>query len=282
MNSNSFDNYTTPDILVVGHITQDITPMGCLPGGAAGYAALTALRMGYNVAVLTSTGPKLQPQDLLSEAQIADVPAHRTTTFENRYQGGNRSQIVHQRASAISFMSTPYSWRAARVLLLAPVVDEVDPEMASRFPDALVGVAPQGWLRDWDEKGMVMTHSVSPQSLNLKGHVAVLSEEEVPRKMIDGWIQAFPILAISKGAKGVDIYIKGRKFSIPAFSVPVTDSTGAGDVFTAALLLRYAETRNPLHAGWFASAAASFSVQGWGMATVPSKAQTLDRLKHLV
>ena len=168
------------------------------------------------------------------------------------------------------------------MVLLAPVVKEVDPEMIARFPDALVAVALQGWLRDWDEKGTVTTHSVSPQSLNLKGHIAVLSEEEVSRKMINSWAQAFPMLAISKGARGVDIYVKGRNREFPAFSVPVTDSTGAGDVFTTALLLRYAETRNPLHAGWFASAAASFSVQGWGMTTVPSKAQILERLMHLV
>ena len=267
---------------MVGHITQDITPIGYTPGGAAGYAALTALRMGYSVAVLTSTGPKLQLKNLLPGAQIANVHAHNTTTFENRYQRGNRSQIIHQRASSISFISTPFSWRDARMVLLAPVAKEVDPDMTAGFPDALMAVAPQGWLRDWDEKGTVTTHSVSPQFLNLKGHIAVLSEEEVPVKMISSWAQVFPILAISKGGRGVDIYVKGRKFSIPAFSVPVIDSTGAGDVFTTALLLRYAETRNPLHAGWFASAAASFSVQGWGMTTVPSKAQIFERLTHLV
>ena len=41
----------------------------------------------------------------------------------------------------------PDDWRGASLTLLAPVLDEVDPMIATLFTDGAVGAAAQGWLR---------------------------------------------------------------------------------------------------------------------------------------
>ena len=46
------------DYLVVGHITQDLTPDGPRLGGTATYSALTARALGLQVGVVTSASEK--------------------------------------------------------------------------------------------------------------------------------------------------------------------------------------------------------------------------------
>ena len=276
-----------PDLLVVGHVTEDVTPRGRLLGGTAAYAALTAFRLGYQVAVVTSTGPELDQRQLLSGVQVVNVPASHTTVFENRYQDHKREQVLHQRASFISFLAIPRPWRRAPMVLLGPVAQELKPQMALQFPRSLVAVVPQGWLRRWDEGGQVTPpgqsgQPMSPHSLDLKADIAVVSQEEVPADQVEEWATAFPLLVVTKGDAGVDLYSQGRRTQIPTFPVPAVDPTGAGDVFAAAFLLHYGETQDPLAAGRFANCAASFCVQDWGVEGVPWEAQIQERLGRLV
>ncbi len=42
------------DYLIIGHITQDITPNGLVLGGTASYAGLTARSFGIRVGIVTS------------------------------------------------------------------------------------------------------------------------------------------------------------------------------------------------------------------------------------
>jgi sugar/nucleoside kinase (ribokinase family) len=56
------------------------------------------------------------------------------------------------------------------------------------------------------------------------------------------------------------------------------DPTGAGDVFATAFLIRLAETGDPGQAARFANVTASFSVEGWGMAAIPTRLQVEDYL----
>jgi sugar/nucleoside kinase (ribokinase family) len=56
------------------------------------------------------------------------------------------------------------------------------------------------------------------------------------------------------------------------------DSTGAGDVFAAAYLVRLSETRDPLTAARFANAMASLSVEGVGVEGVPQRRAVEERM----
>jgi len=50
----------------------------------------------------------------------------------------------------------PDDWREAALALLAPVLDEVDPMIATLFTDGAVGAAAQGWLRHTRSDGLVV------------------------------------------------------------------------------------------------------------------------------
>ena len=41
----------------------------------------------------------------------------------------------------------PDAWKRARIVHLGPLVQEVNSNVVDLFPDALVGVTPQGWMR---------------------------------------------------------------------------------------------------------------------------------------
>ena len=51
------------------------------------------------------------------------------------------------------------------------------------------------------------------------------------------------------------------------------DPTGAGDTFTAAFLIYFQETGDPIKAARFANIAASFSVEGLSYSATPTRAQ---------
>ena len=56
------------------------------------------------------------------------------------------------------------------------------------------------------------------------------------------------------------------------------DANGAGDVFSAAFLIRYYETGDALLAARFAAVVASFHVEHNGTEGIPTRAQTEARL----
>ena len=51
----------------------------------------------------------------------------------------------------------PSEWASAPVVLLGSIARELPPHWATVFPNAVMGIAPQGLMRRWDEQGLV-TH----------------------------------------------------------------------------------------------------------------------------
>lgn len=73
------------------------------------------------------------------------------------------------------------------------------------------------------------------------------------------------LLVITKGRSGSVIVSKGCRIQIPAFSVPVVDTIGAGDAFHGAFLFAYLIMQMNLKAaGLFASATAALSCRAAG------------------
>ena len=70
------------DYMVIGHITQDLTPHGPVLGGTASYSALTAKAFGLKVGIVTSITPDL-PMPELEGIQVAASYTDHNTTFEN-------------------------------------------------------------------------------------------------------------------------------------------------------------------------------------------------------
>ncbi len=75
------------------------------------------------------------------------------------------------------------------------------------------------------------------------------------------------------------MYYDGIHEHIPAFESEEVDATGAGDVFGAAFLLRYYETKDAVESAIFASCAASFVVEKEGVEGIPCREEVEKRME---
>jgi sugar/nucleoside kinase (ribokinase family) len=273
----------SPDFLAIGHVTKDLLPGGDYTiGGTATYAALTAQRLGLSVAVLTSAPPDLDLSSALPHIAWHIVPSEVATTFENIYEGQKRRQFVHGIASPLKAAHLPLAWKQSAIVLLCPLVCELDLDWVGMFPGAIVGVTPQGWMRQWDERGQVMARAwaEAPQILpNVE--VLVYSEEDVAcdEVVIRHYAELAKIAVVTRGWRGATVFYNGIARDFPAFRAKEVDPTGAGDVFAAAFLIRLKETGDPFQATPFANCAASFSIEGQGTSTIPTRQQVEERLR---
>ncbi len=261
------------DYLVVGHLTRDLTPQGPRLGGTAAYAALTARALGLRVAVVTAWAQDLDPGPL-REIPIAGLPAEVTTTFTNEETPQGRVQVLHAVAPSLDITAIPPDWRRTRILHLAPVAQEVAPTILHGVRAEMVGVTPQGWLREWDSGGRVRAGEW-PEARFVLGNAsaAVFSLEDIggDESRIEELIHACPVIVVTEGAEGARVYWHSdvRRFRPPP--VEVVDTTGAGDIFAAAFFIRLHHTRDPCEAARFATPLAALSVTRRGLAGIPTR-----------
>lgn len=261
-----------PEFLVVGHICRDVVPEGYRLGGTATYAAVTARRLGLRPGVVTRAEPEALQADLFQGVEVCLLPSAATTTFENLYWDGRRTQRIHAVAGPIGTEDIPLDWRGAPIVLLAPLAQEVHPSLARFFPGALLGVVPQGWMRAWDGAGRVRQAAwASAEDVLPHVRAVVVSEEDVGGNMawVRHWASQVECLALTQGARGATLYCRGQAWPMPPREAREVDPTGAGDVFAAAFLIRLQETDDPVEAARFANAVASFSVEAPGPAGIP-------------
>ncbi len=260
------------DYLILGHITEDRTPAGSRLGGTATFSALTARNLGLRVGVVTALAEKtdLGP---LKGIQVVNLPSDSTTTFENIYGRDGRRQILHHPASRIPFDRVPEAWRAAPILHLGPVAQELEAELPGQFSPALLGVTPQGWMRCWDGEGRVSACAWEQAGKLLpRAGAVVISREDVKgdEELIESMAHQTRLLAVTEGPAGSVLYWNGDRRRFRAPQVAVADTTGAGDIFATALFHRLFSTRDPWEAARFATQLSARSVTRPGLEGIPT------------
>jgi sugar/nucleoside kinase (ribokinase family) len=263
-----------PDFVAVGHVTLDRTAGAVRPGGSAYYAALTAHRLGCRVGVLTSFGPDFPRDALPADIEVVGVPSDRTTIYELQATPKGRQLILHSRASDLEVGSLPGEWHQAPLSLLCPIVSEVDPAIAAVFREGSVGVAPQGWLRRRGRGGAITSQTWEDADVVLpQAQVVVVSDEDIApfEKAALEWFEQVPLGAVTQGRRGAILYVNGERFHVDPDPARETDSTGAGDVFAATLLIEYHREGNPWEAAEAAACAAAASVEAEGAAGIPAR-----------
>lgn len=272
-----------PDYLVIGHVTKDLVPDGTFRvGGTATYSALTAHRLGLRTGVLTSADPT-QPLFEGVPLTVCRRPARCTTTFENIIVRGARRQIIRAIAERLTVTDLPLGWDGAPIVHLGPVAQEVDVDLVGAFPRSFLGITPQGWLRRWDDQGVVFPVEWDRAECVLEmADAVVLSLEDVGGdwQRLGRYARRARTLVMTIGREGAVVYHKGQVQRVPAYAVSEVDATGAGDVFASAFFAHLFETQDVLDATRFANCVASFVVEGLGAAHVPTKEQVMRRLRH--
>jgi sugar/nucleoside kinase (ribokinase family) len=274
---------SVPDFVVVGHVTRDIVEDGWRRGGTPTFAAVQADRFGLAVGVVTRTAGDVDLEALLPFAQIADAGSAVTTTFQNTYAGGERTQHIRAVASPIDPGDVPEEWRAASIVLLGPVFGEIAPGFAETFArESLIGVSAQGWLRSADAEGRVQHRPWYGEPFWSNCGVLFVSDEDLadgPAELAR-WSADVAIVAMTESWRGARVYADGRWRRMDSFPEAEVDPTGAGDTFATGFLIRLHETGDVGESARFGAAAASLSVGGVGASAIPARAEVEERMRQ--
>jgi len=263
-----------PDFVAIGHVTLDRFGDVVRPGGAALYAAVTAHRLGLSAGILTSHGDDFPLELIPSRIEVVSVAAEATTRFEHTAHGERRTMRVLLAAGPLTAADVPEDWREAPLVLLAPVLGEVDPNVTTAFTNATLAAAAQGWMRGLSADGAVgPVPWPSPEFLLTDLQAVFASAEDVvgQEAAVLEWVQRVPIAAVTAGREGALLYVNGERYEIPPRPATEVDATGAGDVFATAFLIRYQLDGDPWEAAAAAACAASLSVEGEGWAGIPDR-----------
>lgn len=273
---------TNLDFLTIGHVCHDWSDNGNILGGTASYASLFAEKMGMKTGVLTSFGRDFEFQDLFQNISLQNIPSTFTTYFKNEYNGLARQQYLLKKANNIFTKDIPSEWKDAKMVLLGPIANEIDFSILDKFPDALVAVCPQGWMRRWNDDGKVFQKMLEDWTVFRKVDIVILSEEDLNYQLdlIPKLAALFKILVVTKSEEGADVFFNNNKHTFHAFDSNVVDPTGAGDIFATAFLIRYFETKNINTAAIFANSAASLCIEKKGIKGIPNKKEIINRIEN--
>lgn len=280
------------DFLAIGNLTLDTTPQGFRLGGTASFAAVTAQRLGWRPGILTRASlAGLEPEDPgttgtvrttgmpdtpLAGIPVCLMPSPVTTTFTNIYTERGRTQVIKAVADPVTPDGLPPEWAQTPVVLLGSIAREIPSSWADVFPNSILGIAPQGNMRNWDAAGHVFPARWEDAGPLLRGADAVvLSREDVggDEAYIAELAAQTRLLIMTDGWHGATVYQGQEITRIPPRTAHEVDPTGAGDVFATSFLLRLAETGDPLVAARFANVVASISVEAPGMDAIPTRAE---------
>lgn len=272
------------DYLLIGHITQDVTPSGLRLGGTASYASLTARAFGIRVGIVTSCKKDLQLAEF-DGIKVARKNSANNSTFENIPTAEGRVQYIRAQADLLTIDDVPDAWRNAPIVHLGPIANEVDPVISECFPRSQVGVTPQGWLRQWDENGLISFYNWPDiGSVLSNANIAILSIEDIrgDEDLIQEYASSVPILVITEGARGARIYWNNDvRFIRPPLEDEV-DSVGAGDIFAASFFIRYHQTRDPWEAARVATQIAARSVTRKTISGIPTADEVRATLQEVL
>jgi sugar/nucleoside kinase (ribokinase family) len=252
-------------------------------GGAALYSSLTADRLGKKAALLTSYGEDFEGRRTIDRVAARVVRAPRTSRFRNVYEADGRVQYVYEAAASLETDDLPENWTEARLVYLCPVLHEFKLEMGEVFRASMIGVAPQGWMRSWDEKGRIRGGKWEGfERLLDRSQMVIVSEEDIAGEeaLVNLFRAHAPIVILTRAGQGAVVFAGNRTLTLEAHAAVQRDPTGAGDCFGAAFLIRYEETGSIEEAARFASCVGAFVVEQEGVAGIPCRDDVECRMRN--
>jgi hypothetical protein len=275
------ETFKPVDYLVIGHVTDDVTPAGLRLGGTATFSALTARALGMRVGIVTSASHAIS---LLENISVVFSLSEYTTTFENVYFNGERKQTLQHQADEISLEKIPNVWRNAPIIHLGPVAQEIPGDLPKNFSPSLLGITPQGWMRTWNKEGHVFPCEWKSADYFLpRADAVVISREDVggDEELIETMAHQTQILAVTDGDAGSVLFWNGDRRRFHAPQLKEVDATGAGDIFAAAFFIRLHNTRDPWEAARFATQLAARSVTRIGLDGIPTRQEIEECLMEV-
>ena len=293
------------NIVGIGEVLWDLLPSGMKLGGAPANFACHAHALGAQACVVTRVGnddfgddifKRLEAQGIGGRTVQLDPVAATGMVTVTLSATGIPQYIIHENAAWDRLAVTPAASaaiQAADAVCFGSLAQRSEPARTSI--QQLVASAPAGALRVFDInlRQQYYTPETIEHSLRLAnvlklndGELPVLAEQfrlaGTPRNMIQALAGRFEleVVALTRGPAGSLLYQNGQWSDCPSEPVKVVDTVGAGDSFTAALVLGLLRKMPLDEINYFADEVARFVCASAG-ATPPLPRQFSERLaKH--
>jgi len=242
-----------------------------------------ALALGAQVTLATSLSSTYD-RSVLSGLDIVEMAADENPRYRNVYGADGRRQ-QHLDCAGSPLADLPWdAVEAADVLFVAPAFHEFTG--IPHVPCSLIALEFQGLLRQRLEGGLVRPVDdpvAATAAFARPGALAFFSDEDVPGAA--PFAAALSLLgltvAVTHGHHGATLFRDGSSETFAAIpAARELDPTGAGDCFATAFAIRYAETNSLRAAMDFGLAAGSLSVEGAGIAGIPTRERIEERLER--
>jgi sugar/nucleoside kinase (ribokinase family) len=254
------------DLLLVGGMTVDRMPDGSVvAGGSVLHAAPAAAANDGRVAAVTLAGPEPEVEaglrrlrGILRHVEVRS--AERSIGFEHGDHGGRRAlRFLGSSGTHIRLDEVP----DAAAILYAPVADELDAAgLAGAGGRAMRAAILQGWLRRLVPGELVsgrplaeldpgLVAALPRMDLLMASREDLLAEGDRPDRQLDALRSALgprPVLVLTDAAAGAWID-RAEAGTSQRWHLPVprlvegVPTVGAGDLFAAALTLRWPRDR---------------------------------------
>lgn len=226
------------------------------PGGKGANQALAARRLGAHVSMVGRVGDdalaasalELLRQDGVDLSAVTEYVGEPTGVALIAVSAEGENQIIVASGANAKVKASDVACLAQCDAILSQLEVPVEAVMAvlDQRPDLFaVNLAPAGKV---------------PERLLKAADLLIVNEIEA-EFYGEALHSGDGLVALTLGGEGAVLFKSGKKIaSAPVFDVSVVDTTGAGDTFSAALVVALAEGQEPKSALRFASAAAALAV----------------------
>lgn len=286
----------------IGEVLWDLLPSGRKLGGAPSNFAYHCLALGAEAYILSRVGNDKDGRDLIHELSAAGMdvscvdidPEHVTGTVSVELDSAGKPRYVIHENVAWDFIAATdrLSSLARRASVICYGSLSQRNIVSRRAVRALISCAPADALKVFDvnlrqsyfdretiETTLAMSNVLKCNDEELPVIANLLDEPGAGDRVMRGLLERFglQLVALTKGDRGSVLITASERSEVGPTKVSVVDTVGAGDAFTAALVMGMLHGRGveELHA--HAAAIAGYvCAQPGAMPKIPANLKVLD------
>lgn len=257
-------------IAVASHIALDaIDNHQCHLGGAACYCGLICRELGLDCVLVTRVGEDFPPDKRhylkIKGLEIKQYDKCETTRFELRQREHGYKREVKLRTKCNPLDIEDVKSVDADAWIVSPVIDEVPIGVLREIigKKKFVMLDPQGYLRKVDPSGLVSIRRKI--ALDISG-VSALKVDENELQVLGA---VSPEILISTTTR----IIRMNQYQIKLNHIDTKDTTGLGDILTAAFTCSYLKEKDPKWSICYGAGAlkAALEMNSRGIKKIPTK-----------
>ena len=267
---------------VISHCTIDTIEINnseyIVPGGPGCYCSLTARALKFDVRLHTKFGSDFTLADYLTEQKIVfenSFSTELTTQFILQLVDSERTLFLKNKCEMISDIILDTG-----NVIISPLFDEIPLELFEKIKnDAnFILLDPQGFLRRIDSENKIYLKHVD---LNLSGISAIkVNSDELKALTNADHLDGIKILqkkgidnVILTDKQNISLLSENKIYSITLPDITLNDTTGIGDIFSAAFCCAMLKEKDVLWALSFGGGAAQAALESGqiGLEKIPSK-----------